>query len=130
MKVVVKRSKLHGKGVFAAKNISTKETIEFCETILISKDEIKYLNKTNLGNYLFSWKGGNFVIALGNGSLYNHSYNPNARYIKKYREGKLKFVTIKKIMKGEEITVNYNGSPESKEKVWFEVKKLIKHTDK
>jgi len=130
MKVAVKKSKLHGKGVFAAKNIDTKEIIEFCETIIIPKEEIDDLNKTNLGNYHFSWVGGNSVIALGNGSLYNHSYKPNARYVKEYREGKLKFVAIKNIRKGEEITVNYNGSPESKEKVWFEVKELIKHNEK
>ena len=67
MKIVVRKSKLHGKGVFAARNISNKETIEFCETILVLKDEVDHLNKTNLGNYHFSWRGGNVVIALGNG---------------------------------------------------------------
>lgn len=130
MKIIIKKSKLHGKGVFAARNISNKETIEFCETILVLKDEVDHLNKTNLGNYHFSWRGGNVVIALGNGSLYNHSYEPNAKYVHEYKENKLKFVAIRDIKKGEEITVNYNGSPESEGKVWFELTDLPKHTEK
>lgn len=51
------------------------------------------------------------AIAFGFGSLYNHSYQPNARYVKRIAERTLDYVAIRDIQCGEEITVNYNGRP-------------------
>ena len=60
------------------------------------------------------------AIGLGFGSLYNHSYNPNAIYKKRMRENLLDFVAIKNIKKGEEITVNYNyGRPKDESTLWI-----------
>ena len=120
MKIIVKKSKLHERGVFAARYINKKEIIEVCDLILLEESELHHLNKTILGNYTFSWRNKYGALALGNGSLYNHSYEPNAKYIQEYKENKLKFVAIKDIKKGEEILVNYNGNPENKDKVWFD----------
>ena len=33
-----------------------------------------------LSHYCFAWGRGTVALALGYGSLYNHSYRPNARY--------------------------------------------------
>ena len=60
------------------------------------------------------------AISLGYGSIYNHSYEPNAKYEKDFLNNMLIFRAIKIINKGEEIVVNYNGDPNNKEKVWFE----------
>jgi SET domain-containing protein len=73
-----------------------------------------------LGNYVFVWEDNKFAVALGYGSLYNHSYEPNAKYIRK--KDKILFQAIKDIKSGEEITINYNGNPKSQDKVWFDVK--------
>ena len=60
------------------------------------------------------------ALALGYGSLYNHSYQPNARYDDESGQTKV-FTAIRDIEAGEEITVNYNGEPEDESPVGFEV---------
>jgi uncharacterized protein len=59
-------------------------------------------------------------IALGFGSIYNHSYSPNATYKKFIPKQTLKFIALKNIRRGEEITVNYNyGNPDDKSDLWI-----------
>ena len=114
-----------GRGIFASVDLTEGDVIEKCPIILISEKEVTDLRKTGLHNYYFMWgedkqfhKAG---ICLGFGSLYNHSYTPNATYQKLYEEQMIIFKAIKSINKGEEITVNYNfGNPEDKSKLWIE----------
>lgn len=120
MKVEFKKSKLHGNGIFAMKDIQNDEIIEICPIIILNEKDTKEIDKTRLYNYYFAWKKNSSAISLGYGSIYNHSYEPNARYEKDFLKNRLIFKSIKKIKKGEEITVNYNGDPSNKEKVWFE----------
>ena len=60
------------------------------------------------------------AVALGYGSLYNHSYQPNARYDDVGRLTKV-FSALRDIEPGEEITVNYNGKPGDRGPVGFDV---------
>jgi len=119
-KIKVKKSKLHGRGVFATKDIQKGEIIEICHALVLSKSDTKKIDDTDLYNYYFSWKGGQSALALGHGSLYNHSYTPNAKYIKHASSKIISFVALQTIKSTQEITINYNGNPLSKEKVWFE----------
>jgi SET domain-containing protein len=61
------------------------------------------------------------VMVLGNGSLYNHSFNPNAEYLRRTSDKVMDYVAIKDIEAGEEITINYNGITKSMDPVWFDV---------
>ncbi len=76
---------------------------------------------SRLADYAFSWGRGTVALALGYGSLYNHSYTPNARYQDVGRCTK-EFVAIRDIAAGEEITVNYNGEPDDRSAVGFDVR--------
>lgn len=114
-----------GRGIFAEVNIRKGEVVERCPIVLIDEEEVADLRKTELHNYYFMWgddeKNHKAAICLGFGSLYNHSYAPNAAYKKIHEEKLIEFVAIKDIMKGGEITVNYNyGNPEDKSKLWIE----------
>lgn len=120
MKIEFKKSNLHGTGVFAITDIQKDEIIEICPLIILSEKDKKEIDKTHLYNYYFSWKENGGVISLGYGSVYNHSYEPNAKYEKDFLNDVIIFRSIKAIKKGEEIFVNYNGDPNNKEKVWFE----------
>ncbi len=115
----IKKSSIHGRGVFAMQMIHQGETLEVCHLLLLNEKETKFLDETKLYDYYFLWDHGS-ALALGNGSFYNHSYNPNAKYERDFSTTTLKFIALKTIQKGEEITVNYNGDPTSQEKVWFE----------
>ena len=87
------------------------------------KDEWKYLKKTILYNYCFTW-GDNYehtAIALGYGSLYNHSYTPNAMFTNNIDNLSIDFYAIADIDDGQEITINYNEDSEDKSPLWFDV---------
>ena len=122
MKIDVLKSNIEGFGVFACKNILESEIIEICPIIILQNEDICYIDKTKLYNYYFNWESNKIAISLGYGSLYNHSYNPNAIYLKDYENNKIIIKAIKNIKKNEEILVNYNGNPEIKDKVWFDKK--------
>lgn len=91
---------------------------------LVPKKDVSNLRGSILVNYYFYFGRGQksksaLAIALGYGSIYNHSYEPNATYVKKPPEKVIDFIAIRNIKKGEEITVNYNfGNPDDKSKLW------------
>jgi len=117
----VKKTKKKGWGVFATDVIYESEIIEQCPVLVVPTKDIIHPNGDSLlAKYVFHWGPGTFGLALGYGSLYNHSYDPNARYDDRGRRGKM-FHALCDIQAGEEITVNYNGEPDSRHPVGFPV---------
>jgi SET domain-containing protein len=123
--IEVRTTKRKGRGVYATERIAAGATIEVCELILFSWLQRRVIDQSErskgLYNYYYSF-GKDGAIALGNGSLYNHSYDPNARYKMDRKSKKIRFRALKDIKKGEEICVNYNGDPDDKSPLWFKVK--------
>ena len=113
-----------GRGVFAASRLACGEIIETAPIILIPAAEWPHIEPTVLALYIYNFgptaEEEHAAIALGYGSLYNHSYTPNAMYIKSWEEQVIRFVALRDIEPGEEITINYNGSPENQTPTWFE----------
>lgn len=109
-----------GRGVFARKNIKKLNIFESCPVIVIPRKECR--KGTVLDNYVYLWNK-NAAVPMGAGLCYNHSYEPNAVYELDFKDNVIHFIALRDIKEGEEITVNYNGDPKSKRKVWFEVKK-------
>ena len=111
-----------GRGVYCSKKIVRGQVIERCEVLVIPEEETHFLDGTVLFNYCFCWgenqKDG--AIALGLGSIYNHSYTPNAIYRVDLDDQVLEFVAIRGIPANEEITINYNGAPEDRSPLWGE----------
>lgn len=109
-----------GRGVYTDKKIEWDTLIERCPVLEIPASEVELIAPTVLYNYYFCWgkdqKQG--AIALGLGSIYNHSYTPNAIYIPRLEEKVIEFVAIKKILANDEITINYNGTPNDQSKLW------------
>ncbi|MDD4497815.1 MAG: SET domain-containing protein, partial [Methanosarcinaceae archaeon] len=118
--ICVKDAPGKGKGIFAQKHFKKDELIEICPVVVFPPEEVDTLEHTKLYNYYFAWGSDSreAAIALGYGSLYNHSYTPNAKYEKDFSEGLLKYVCIREIQQNEEITINYNHDPEDKTPVW------------
>lgn len=113
-----------GRGVFAAQDIKKDEIIETCPVVIIPKSDVSNLKNSILVNYYFYFgeKKELLAIALGFGSIYNHSYEPNATYKKKSKDKVINFIAIKDVKKNEEITVNYNyGNPDDKTPLWIKV---------
>lgn len=124
-KIYINKSKIAnaGRGVYAKQEIKKNEIIEKCPFIDMPDHEMPNLGEGILITY-FYYFGKNkqkFLIALGFGSIYNHTHKPNAIYKIKYKEGTIDFIALKDIKKDEEITVSY--SPSNKKNsipLWFE----------
>ena len=113
---------IHGRGVFTSETIPKNSPIEICPVIEIPENEVAIIHETELHDYYFIWGENDekAAIALGYGSLYNHSYKPNADFILDLANNTINFFSIQKIKSGEEITINYHGLPESKDELWFD----------
>lgn len=78
--IVIKRVRGKGRGVFARRPIESGEVIETCPVLVLPSGSIEDFS-AGIGAYVFEWGRGKLALALGYGSLYNHSYRPNARYV-------------------------------------------------
>lgn len=111
-KIQVRKSPIHGWGVFATENIEEGEIIEECPFLRlpVKRGETNY----TLIDYTFVYPKGSdwehHVIALGYGSLYNHSDEPNATWETETNNEIFKFVALKPILKDEEIVTYYGDS--------------------
>lgn len=109
-KISVRKSTIHGYGVFADKNIRKGEKLEESYFILSDcEDDI-------LIDFIFD-AGGRSAVILGYGSLYNHSENPNAEYSINRRTKITTFKASRAIKKGEEIFISYGDE-------WFSSRDL------
>lgn len=115
-------SDTHGTGVFAGRDIEEGEVIEVCPVLLFPKAQLHHVRQTVLDDYYFDWgdEGEWYALCLGYGSLYNHSYSPNAEYGMDFENQTIDFYCVKPILAGEEIFINYNGDIDNQTKVWFE----------
>ena len=113
------------RGVYARRDIRKGEIIERCPIIEVSKNDTSNLKESILVTYFFYF-GKNkeqVAIALGFGSIYNHSDKPNAIYKLKQKDKIIEFIALKDINKNDEITFNYYNSSNLKYKknpLWFE----------
>jgi len=122
--VEVRRTKNKGRGVFALKNFKEGEIIENCPVINVDTKERKKCEGTILAYYIYPWRSTRSgSIVLGFGSIYNHSFDPNADWKQNFKTMNMVYRALRPIKKGEEITVNYNGEPDDTTPIdWFEVR--------
>jgi len=92
-----------GFGVFADSKINKGETVEVCYCLPADPNDSFYKN------FLFSIDDANEdFLAMGFGSIYNHSYDPNMAWsIEDIKLRVIKFVATKNIEIGDELTHNY-----------------------
>lgn len=124
-KIYIKDSEIakNERGVFAFQKIKKNELIERCPIIKIEEEDPSNSKSGILITYFFYFdedKKGQ-AIALGFGSIYNHTRNPNAVYNINQKEEIIDFIALKNIEQNEEITVNYNWANQNdKTPMWFE----------
>ncbi len=88
----------HGYGIFTTDNIGEGELVE--EIPLLFQDD------PYLVDYTFSHKGKH-LLALGFGSLYNHSEKPNLKHLIDENRMIISFIANRDIMQGEQCTIDY-----------------------
>jgi len=108
----VKKSPLHGWGVFSKQDIKAHELIESAPVILCHQSIKESLFEINncrhiLMDYPFTWQEGNVAYAMGWAPLYNHSNDNNCVWRQNYDLNTIEITTVKNIKLGEELTVKY-----------------------
>lgn len=111
-----------GRGVYSSEQIAANTVIEISPVIVMNAADRVHLDKTLLHDYIFVWgaKQDKCCMALGLVPMYNHSYQSNCEYFMDFEDNTIMIKTVRKIKKGEEITINYNGDYNDKTKIWFD----------
>ena len=121
--IEIKISKLSNgefnRGVFATQDISIGDLIHEAPVIPFPNEEHEFIEKTILADYVFQYGANHTAILLGYGSLFNHSYTPNASYEINFEKHTVDFYAYKKINAGDEILINYNGDVDCDDPLWF-----------
>lgn len=123
--VQIADAKEKGRGCFATALIKKGDMIERSQVIVVPLAERELIDKTKLYHYYYAWapEDEGVAISLGFGSIYNHSYKPNAIFNREFDRGVIEYVALRDIQAGEEITVNYNGEPDDQDPLpYFEVR--------
>lgn len=114
-----------GRGVYTKTAIKAKTVIETAPVIVMTDADRQLLDKTLLHDYIFEWTPNGekmCCMALGWVPMYNHSKRSNCEYFMDYDDDTIYIETVRDIKAGEELTINYNGTWNNKDKVWFEIK--------
>lgn len=104
-RVTFSDSPLHGRGVFALRSFRAGEEIEACHALTIPWEQVS--PESVIAAYVFDWDEECAALALGCGSLYNHSDDPSAHVVMDYDEQTAHFIATRFIKGGEEITIDY-----------------------
>lgn len=120
-RICIKKVPGKGRGVFAKAPIRRGDVIERVPVLFVPvKDFVGGLENPTLKNYFYMWTDDKVAVSLGYGTLYNHSYKPNAKY--EHGANTLTYRALRDIKEGEEVTINYNWVPTDKTPVGFDVK--------
>ena len=108
-----------GRGVFATEFIPKGKMFEECPVVGLTPKGYRLACETNLQSYIYDWIGPRqsldvdsekwtaACVALGYGSIYNHSFTPNSNWKAYLKQRSIKFFAIEDIDKGREIFHDY-----------------------
>ena len=101
MSVIIKKSKIQGKGVFAGSNFRKGDVVmKWDASMMLSKKGSQKV-PIRYRKYLVLYKG-KFIVSQSPEKYLNHSCNPNTK------EGNLCDIAIRSIKRGEELTTDYS----------------------
>ena len=97
-----------GRGVFALAPIARGALVENAHAILVAKAEHEqHLRHTVLEHYVYQTAGGDQLLALGIGSLFNHDDPPNVDFRVLAQCQRVEYYAARDIRAGEELCIYY-----------------------
>ncbi|KAF9630535.1 hypothetical protein BFW01_g1097 [Lasiodiplodia theobromae] len=105
-----------GRGVFAARDIPARTTIEVCPVLPLAADENdKYIKHTSLYHYTYNWptttaegkKQMTQAVIFGLGSMFNHARDQNVGWERDLEHSVVVYQTLRDIKAGEELCISY-----------------------
>lgn len=107
-KTIIRQSPIHGKGVYAIRDIDKDEVIAISHVTLLHHNE--QLPEA-IATLEFPWDDEYYALCLSDvGSFFNHSNEPNAKVITQdVQQLTQTFAATRAISAGEEIMIYYNS---------------------
>jgi SET domain-containing protein len=121
-KITVKTTKKFGRGVYAKTRIRRGAIIERSPLVILPKNEV---DETELVDYCFDWARNKVALALGTGSLFNHSFDPNAEWEEDKKKMQMVFQATQTIQQGEQIFINYGYPLSEVNRPWYREAAII-----
>lgn len=112
------------RGLVATEKISKDQVVESCPAIIFTKNP-KIIEQTIFDHYVFDWDETHEALALGYGSLYNHSKQPNVKFELDMINKLVVFVAISNIEIGEELLINYDSTADEPEQGYLTFDKAM-----
>lgn len=109
-----------GRGIFASKPILRDTVIEISPVLLFGAAEYQaHGQHTLLDSYTFVWEkrleGSTMALALGLGSLFNHTAHANVSYELDRTAQCIRYRTVRDVVPGEELCISYGAG-----RMWWE----------
>lgn len=105
----IKKTKKFGRGVFSTKKIKKGDLIFIDPILLIKENHISV--KSIVYSYWYAFDKKHNCLALGKGSLFNHSLTPNVKGKLNKKNKTLSFFALQNINKNEQLFINYGYEP-------------------
>ena len=103
--IVIRRSSIHGWGVFASDHIYQYDLLEEAPYFEIPNEQIDAAPECDRYTYWLS--DTSMLIGMGYAGLYNHNPNPNVSYEIDYINKLIRHYVTKNVSPGEELTLDY-----------------------
>lgn len=115
LSLYIAQTEKKGRGVFAARPFRKGEIIERSCVIELEREEHHRLAGSILDQYvfLFDRRKKSLALALGYGSLFNHSIQANSSYSRDIKHKTITFRALRYISPNEEVTIHYGPAGES-----------------
>jgi hypothetical protein len=111
-----------GRGVFTKEGIPPGQVVETAPVVLLDLKTQPFPGQ--IRRLLYCWSKTHVALALGYGSLYNHSDHPNLTFQRDPEKLTITFRALREIAAGEQLTISYDhtGSGDNpRKKSWFEI---------
>jgi hypothetical protein len=105
-----------GRGLFATTNVPPRTLLHVAPCLKIEREEYQnWLKYSLLEHYLFNTNSGCKLLALGDGSLFNHSRRPNVDYRVDGENDVIRYISgHAPIQSGDELCIYYGDN------LWFD----------
>ncbi len=116
-----------GRGVYASEDIPSGQIIKTTPVVLLDLKSQPF--PPQIRRLVYNWSKTQVALALGFGSLYNHSDQPNLTFTRIKNDLSITFKALRNIEAGEQLTISYDylGSGENpRDRSWFEIHQVQK----
>ncbi|KAF9184657.1 hypothetical protein BGZ51_003200 [Haplosporangium sp. Z 767] len=109
----IKDCGVKGRGVITHILIPARTIIDISPILLFPTQEYSLHGQyTQLDHYTYRWQGG-MALALGLGSMFNHSNKPNVGFQRDFENKLIRYTALREIYPGEELCISYGPN------LWF-----------